>query len=50
MRAQTFDGTVEYLFMDGGSEDRTRELIEEMAAATRGSGCSTTPGGRPRRD
>ena len=33
MRAQTFDGSVEYLFMDGGSEDRTRELIEEMAAS-----------------
>jgi glycosyltransferase involved in cell wall biosynthesis len=32
MRAQTFDGSVEYLFMDGGSDDRTRELIEEMAA------------------
>jgi succinoglycan biosynthesis protein ExoA len=33
MRAQTFEGSVEYLFMDGGSEDRTRELIEEMAAS-----------------
>jgi succinoglycan biosynthesis protein ExoA len=31
MRAQTYDGEVEFLFMDGGSEDRTRELIEEMA-------------------
>jgi succinoglycan biosynthesis protein ExoA len=31
MQAQTFDGEVEFLFMDGGSEDRTRELIEELA-------------------
>lgn len=33
MRAQRFDGEVEFLFMDGGSEDRTRELIEEMAGS-----------------
>ena len=31
MQAQRFDGSVEFLFMDGGSEDRTRELIEELA-------------------
>lgn len=31
MQAQTFEGEVEYLFMDGGSDDRTRELIEELA-------------------
>jgi succinoglycan biosynthesis protein ExoA len=31
MQAQRFDGAVEFLFMDGGSEDRTRELVEELA-------------------
>ncbi|HEX8742081.1 MAG TPA: glycosyltransferase family 2 protein [Thermoleophilaceae bacterium] len=31
MQAQDFDGEVEFLFMDGGSEDRTRELVEELA-------------------
>ncbi len=33
MRAQSFDGTVELLFADGGSEDRTREILLELAAA-----------------
>src|SRR4051812_37198534 len=32
MRAQEFDGTVELLFMDGGSTDKTRALLEELAA------------------
>ncbi len=32
MRAQTYDGPVEFLFMDGGSEDRTRELIDSLRA------------------
>lgn len=33
MRSQRFDGTLEFLFLDGGSRDRTREIIEEAAAA-----------------
>jgi succinoglycan biosynthesis protein ExoA len=32
MRAQRFDGTFELLFADGGSEDRTREILLELAA------------------
>jgi glycosyltransferase involved in cell wall biosynthesis len=32
MQEQRFDGEVEFLFMDGGSDDRTRELVEELAA------------------
>jgi succinoglycan biosynthesis protein ExoA len=32
MQAQRFDGTVELLFADGGSDDRTREILSEMAA------------------
>ena len=31
MRAQRFDGEVEFLFMDGGSEDATRAILEELA-------------------
>lgn len=31
MQAQRFDGTVELLFADGGSEDRTREVLLELA-------------------
>ncbi|MEA2457187.1 MAG: hypothetical protein QOC95_159, partial [Thermoleophilaceae bacterium] len=31
MRAQRFDGTIEFLFMDGRSADRTREILEELA-------------------
>jgi glycosyltransferase involved in cell wall biosynthesis len=31
MQAQEFDGTVEFLFADGGSEDRTREILAEVA-------------------
>jgi succinoglycan biosynthesis protein ExoA len=31
MQAQRFDGTFELLFADGGSEDRTREILEELA-------------------
>jgi succinoglycan biosynthesis protein ExoA len=31
MRAQDFDGTVELLFMDGGSTDATRAVIGELA-------------------
>jgi glycosyltransferase involved in cell wall biosynthesis len=32
MRAQEFDGTIELLFMDGGSEDGTRAILEELSA------------------
>ncbi len=32
MRAQRFDGTVELLFADGGSQDRTREILLELSA------------------
>ena len=31
MRAQRFDGTIEFLFMEGRSEDRTREILQERA-------------------
>jgi succinoglycan biosynthesis protein ExoA len=33
MQAQRFDGEVELLFADGGSEDRTREILFELAAS-----------------
>ena len=33
MLSQSFDGEIEYLFMDGASEDRTKAILEEMAAA-----------------
>src|SRR5882757_3663761 len=33
MRAQEFDGEIEFLFMDGGSSDRTRAILEELAEA-----------------
>src|SRR6059058_4726026 len=32
MRAQEFEGTIEFLFMDGGSTDGTRAILEELAA------------------
>src|ERR671926_1402422 len=31
MQAQRFDGSVEFLFMDGRSEDRTKAILEELA-------------------
>src|SRR5919205_825661 len=31
MQAQRFDGTVEFLFMDGRSEDRTKSILEELS-------------------
>src|ERR671926_573301 len=31
MQAQRFDGSVEFLFMDGRSEDRTKEILEQLA-------------------
>jgi succinoglycan biosynthesis protein ExoA len=31
MRAQRFDGEVEFLFIDGGSSDRTRAILEQLA-------------------
>jgi succinoglycan biosynthesis protein ExoA len=33
MQAQRFDGEVEFLFMDGGSEDSTKAILEELAKA-----------------
>jgi glycosyltransferase involved in cell wall biosynthesis len=33
MRRQRFDGSIELLFADGRSEDRTREILEELARA-----------------
>jgi GT2 family glycosyltransferase len=33
MRAQTYPGTLELLFIDGGSEDGSREMLDELAAA-----------------
>ena len=32
MRAQDFDGEIEFLFMEGRSEDRTREILDALAA------------------
>ena len=32
MRAQRFDGDVEFLFIDGGSRDHTRRILEQLAA------------------
>ena len=32
MLAQSFDGEIEFLFMDGGSADETREILERRAA------------------
>src|SRR5436190_1798531 len=32
MRGQELDGEIELLFMDGGSTDRTRAILEELAA------------------
>jgi succinoglycan biosynthesis protein ExoA len=31
MQAQDYDGEIEFLFMDGRSEDRTRAVLEELA-------------------
>jgi hypothetical protein len=33
MLAQDFDGAIEFLFLDGGSSDGTREIVERLAAA-----------------
>lgn len=33
MRAQRFDGAIEFIFADGGSTDRTRALLEQEAGA-----------------
>ena len=33
MRGQDFEGGIEFLFIDGGSSDGTRELIDELARA-----------------
>jgi cellulose synthase/poly-beta-1,6-N-acetylglucosamine synthase-like glycosyltransferase len=35
MQAQRFDGAVEFLFMDGRSEDRTKAILEELAREDR---------------
>ena len=31
MLDQSFDGAAEFLFIDGGSEDRSVEILEELA-------------------
>jgi succinoglycan biosynthesis protein ExoA len=33
MRSQRFDGELEFIFADGGSSDRTRAILEELARA-----------------
>lgn len=33
MLAQRFDGEIEFLFLDGGSSDATKEILETLAAA-----------------
>ncbi len=33
MQAQRFDGVVEFLFADGRSDDRTREILQDLALA-----------------
>lgn len=33
MRAQRLDGAIEFLFMDGNSSDRTRAILDELAAS-----------------
>jgi succinoglycan biosynthesis protein ExoA len=33
MQGQRFDGTIEFLLMDGRSEDATRSILEQLAAA-----------------
>jgi succinoglycan biosynthesis protein ExoA len=33
MQEQDIDGPVEFIFLDGGSSDRTREILEELASA-----------------
>jgi GT2 family glycosyltransferase len=33
MRAQELEGEIEFLFMDGGSTDRTRAILEELSAS-----------------
>jgi succinoglycan biosynthesis protein ExoA len=33
MQAQRFDGSLEFLFMDGRSEDRTKAILEELGAS-----------------
>ena len=33
MLSQSYDGEIEFLFMDGDSDDRTKEILEEMAAS-----------------
>jgi succinoglycan biosynthesis protein ExoA len=33
MLAQRYEGEIEFLFMDGRSDDRTKAILEEMSAA-----------------
>jgi glycosyltransferase involved in cell wall biosynthesis len=46
MRAQRFDGEIEFLFMDGGSDDGTREILDELARDDRRIRVLDNPGRR----
>src|SRR2546423_3940015 len=35
MQAQRFEGALEFLFMDGRSEDRTKAILEDLAGSDR---------------
>ena len=43
--AQDYPGELEVVLAVGPSRDATREIADELAAPTRGSGSSTTPSG-----
>ena len=43
MLAQRFDGTIEFLFIDGDSEDRTVEILRELQRRTSACASSSNP-------